>query len=161
VFTPKAQLYGLSASHSPWADFERPGFRALMDGMAPVLDAQVERVVLCSGKIGPALDDALLARPDPRVALLRLEQLYPLPAQALRARLACFPRLSEVVWTQEEARNHGAWSALRDALEAALEPGVALRCIARPDSAPSAGCRRAAHAAEQQALLRAALRVDE
>jgi 2-oxoglutarate dehydrogenase E1 component len=63
-----------------------------------------------------------------------------------------------VVWSQEEARNHGAWTALRESLEDAVPAGCRVSCAARPDSAPSAGCRRAAHAQEQQALLAAALR---
>jgi 2-oxoglutarate dehydrogenase E1 component len=115
-------------------------------------------VVLCSGKIHYALAAGLAARPDPRVALLRVEQLYPLPAAELRQRFAHLPRLAEVVWVQEEARNHGAWTALREPLEDALPPAVRLRCAARPGAAASAGCRRSVHAAEQEALVAAALR---
>jgi len=59
---------------------------------------------------------------------------------------------------QEEARNHGAWQALREPLEAALPPTLRLRCVSRPEAAASAGCRRSVHAAEQAALVAAALR---
>jgi 2-oxoglutarate dehydrogenase E1 component len=158
VFTPKGQMLGTPSSFSPWSDFESGGFRLVAGDIEPAQAPAVERVVLSSGKLGHALADDLAARPDPRVALLRLEQLYPLPAAELRERLACLPKLAELVWAQEEARNHGAWTALREPLEDAAPPGCRVRCAARPDSAPSAGCRRAAHAAGQQALLEAALR---
>lgn len=158
VFTPKGQLYGTKASLSAWSDFEAGGFQAVLGDIDPAQAPAVERVVLCSGKIHYALASDLAARPDPRVALLRVEQLYPLPAAEIRQRLAHLPGLAEVVWVQEEARNHGAWTALREPLEDALPPSVRLRCAARPDAAASAGCRRSVHAAEQEALVAAALR---
>ncbi|MFL6627028.1 MAG: 2-oxoglutarate dehydrogenase E1 component [Vitreoscilla sp.] len=158
VFTPKGQLYGDKASHSAWSEFEAGGFQAVLGDIAPAQAPAVERVVLCSGKVSHALAADLAARPDPRVAILRVEQLYPLPAVEIRQRLAQLPALAEVVWVQEEARNHGAWQALREPLEAALPPAVRLRCVARPEAAASAGCRRSVHAAEQAALVAAALR---
>jgi 2-oxoglutarate dehydrogenase E1 component len=158
VFTPKGQMLGDPASFAPWSDFERGGFRPVMGDIEPGREAEVERVVLSGGKLGHALADELAARPDRRVALLRLEQLYPLPAAELRERLARLPRLTELVWAQEESRNHGAWTALRESLEDAVSAGCRVRCASRPESAPSAGCRRPAHVREQQALLAAALR---
>ena len=158
VFTPKGQLYGTKASFSGWSEFEAGGFRTVLGDIDPACEPGVERVVLCSGKIHFALAAELAARPDPRVALLRLEQLYPLPAAEIRQRLARLPRLVETVWVQEEARNHGAWAALREPLEEALPAGCRLRCIARPEAAASAGCRRSVHAAGQEALLAGALR---
>jgi len=158
VFTPKGQLYGTKASFSAWSEFEGGGFKAVLGDVDPAQAPAVERVVLCSGKIHYALAADLAARPDPRVALLRVEQLYPLPAAELRQRLAHLPRLAEVVWVQEEARNHGAWTALREPLEDALPAAVRLRCAARPDAAASAGCRRSVHAAEQDAIVASALR---
>ena len=157
VFTPKGQLYGTKASFSGWSDFEAGGFRGVLGDIDAAREPEIERVVLCSGKIHYALEAELAARPDARIALLRLEQLYPLPAGEIQERLARLPKLAEVVWTQEEARNHGAWAALREPLEAVLPPATRLRCVARPEAAASAGCRRAVHAAEERALLAAAL----
>jgi 2-oxoglutarate dehydrogenase E1 component len=159
VFTPKGQLYGTKASFSSWNDFEAGGFRPLLGEIDAARAPAVERVVLCSGKIHYALAAELAARPDPRVALLRLEQLYPLPSTEIRDRLARLPKLAEVVWVQEEARNHGAWMALREPLEEALPAHARLRCAARSEAAASAGCRRSVHAAEQEALVAAALRL--
>jgi 2-oxoglutarate dehydrogenase E1 component len=158
VFTPKGQLYGTPASHSAWSEFESGGFQSVLGDVDAAQAPAVERVVLCSGKIHYALAAELAARPDPRVAILRVEQLYPLPADEIGRRLAHLPRLAEVVWVQEEARNHGAWTALREPIEQALPPAVRLRCAARPEAAASAGCRRSVHAAQQEALVAAALR---
>jgi len=100
----------------------------------------------------------VLSRPDARCGIVRIEQLYPFPVDELRASIGRHPALSEVVWVQEEARNHGAWFALREPLEDALPPGCRLRCVARPEAAASAGCGRSRHAAEQAALISGALR---
>src|SRR5213076_1265443 len=73
VFTPKGQLYGDKASHSAWSEFEAGGFQAVLGDIAPAQAPAVERVVLCSGKVSHALAADLAARPDPRVAILRVE----------------------------------------------------------------------------------------
>ena len=91
------------------------------------------------------------------VPILRLEQLYPFPADALAAELRRFPRLREVAWAQEEARNHGAWPFLREQLEGALPPGVALEYAGRPAAAPTAICNAGLHMVEQHAVVISAL----
>ncbi|MEP6501941.1 MAG: 2-oxoglutarate dehydrogenase E1 component [Betaproteobacteria bacterium] len=155
VFTPKAQLYGKPASHSPWSDFTSAGFHPVVD-TCPA-GAAIERILVCSGKVAYDLTEAIAQRHDRTRGVVRIEQLYPFPAEALREILARHPSLSEVVWVQEEARNHGAWPVVRDWLETAMPPGIRLRCVSRPDSAPSAGCRRGAHLAELQDILGNAL----
>lgn len=157
IFTPKVQLYGKAASHSPWSDFERAGFQELVETAPAGNGAAIERLLVCSGKVAHDLADAVASRADARCGIVRVEQLYPFPVDALRARIDRHPTLSEVVWVQEEARNHGAWPVLRDWLEAALPPGVRLRCVSRPDSAPSAGCQPGTHQAELDDILRGAL----
>jgi 2-oxoglutarate dehydrogenase E1 component len=157
VFTPKAHLYGQRASHSAWQDFEGAGFRQVIEDFPAGTGAAVERVLVCSGKVAYDLAQAVASRQDAHCSVVRVEQLYPFPAEALREILVRHPALSEVVWVQEEARNHGAWPVVRDWLEAALPPRMPLRCVSRPDSAPSAGCRRTSHLAELQDILRNAL----
>ncbi len=157
VFSPKAQLYGKPESHSPWSEFEGAGFRPVIEAFPAGTGAAIDRVVVCSGKIAHDLAHAIAAREDVRSSVIRVEQLYPFPEDALRDALARHPTLAEVVWVQEEARNHGAWPVVREWLEAALPPGTRLRCVSRPDSAPSAGCRKSAHLAQLQDILRNAL----
>src|SRR6185503_1011778 len=115
----------------------------------PVLDdglperARVRRVVLTSGKL---YYDLLKVREDRRVegvALLRLEQLYPFPAEALARALERYPRSAELVWAQEEPSNMGAWRFVRERFLDDGVPGAAgraMRYVGRPPSAsPAAG----------------------
>ncbi|HVO86909.1 MAG TPA: 2-oxoglutarate dehydrogenase E1 component, partial [Casimicrobiaceae bacterium] len=92
-----------------------------------------------------------------QVPLLRLEQLYPFPTEALRAELERYPNLRDVVWTQEETRNHGSWYLVRDSLDRALPPGATLRYAGRPASAPTAVCNALQHRAEEEAFVARAL----
>jgi 2-oxoglutarate dehydrogenase E1 component len=90
-----------------------------------------------------------LKRQDDRVALIRLEQLYPLPEQQLREQLAAFPG-AEVLWVQDEPQNQGAWSYLHLALPDDL-PQV--RVVSRPASASTAAGTAKRHKEEQAVLL--------
>jgi 2-oxoglutarate dehydrogenase E1 component len=122
------------------------------------LPPQVRRVVVTSGKVyyplAKAREAAGLAA---QVPILRAEQLYPFPVDELARVLARCPGLTEVVWAQEEAQNHGAWHLVRDPLEAALPKGVSLRYAGRPPAAPCAVCRQGLHAQEERALVAQAL----
>ncbi|HNC97426.1 MAG TPA: 2-oxoglutarate dehydrogenase E1 component, partial [Myxococcota bacterium] len=109
-----------------------------------------KRVVLCSGKV---YYDLLAARGDADVAILRLEQLYPLPLEALQAELALHPG-AELIWCQEEPKNMGAWSYIALAL---LEAGISLRYAGRHASASPATGYPKRHAQEQKNLVDAAL----
>ena len=89
--------------------------------------------------------------------ILRVEQLYPFPTDSLREALGRFPLLREVVWAQEEAKNHGAWHLVRDQLESALPPGVSLIYAGRPAAAATAVCNAARHVSERHELITDAL----
>jgi 2-oxoglutarate dehydrogenase E1 component len=114
-------------------------------------------VIVTSGKVYYDLLSGRTQAGLPGVPILRLEQLYPFPADALAAELRRFPRLREVAWAQEEARNHGAWPFLREQLEGALPPGVALEYAGRPAAAPTAICNAGLHMVEQHAVVISAL----
>jgi 2-oxoglutarate dehydrogenase E1 component len=116
----------------------------------------VTRAVVTSGKFYYEISSERAHASLKNVPILRVEQLYPFPADALAEALARFPRLREVVWAQEEAKNHGAWYLLRDRLEAALPPGVALTYAGRPAMAPTASCDAGRHATEQRDIARRA-----
>ena len=117
----------------------------------------VTRLILCSGKV--YVD--LAAREDfqaaDTVAAARIEELYPFPYPEMKAMLATYPALTEVVWLQEEPRNTGAWVFISSRVREILPPGVSLNYIGRPKSAsPSEGSSRR-HAVEQNRILSAAL----
>jgi 2-oxoglutarate dehydrogenase E1 component len=123
-------------------------------------DAEIRRLVLCSGKV--YFD--LLAERDARglddVYLMRIEQYYPLPAMSLAKELGRFKQ-AEIVWCQEEPRNMGAWSFIEPNLEWLLgrigaRHGRAVY-VGRPASASPATGLASRHKAEQTALVEAAL----
>ena len=123
-------------------------------------DAEIRRVVLCSGKV--YFD--LLAERDARglddVYLLRVEQLYPAPVASLTAELSRFAA-AEVIWCQEEPKNQGAWSFIEPEIEAVLTRIGAAKTRARyagraASAAPATGLA-SRHKAEQQALVADAL----
>jgi 2-oxoglutarate dehydrogenase E1 component len=116
----------------------------------------IQRVVVCSGKVYFELIEAREGRKLEHVALVRLEQLYPFPDQALRAELARYPGAT-VVWTQEEPENQGAWRETRDALKGCLRDDQMLTLASRPCSASPAVGSAAKHLEQQKNLIDAAL----
>ena len=101
---------------------------------------QVRRVVLCSGKLyyELAAKQQELGKKGAHVALVRLEQLYPLQLEDIKSVLAGYSKNAQITWVQEEARNQGAWWYLRDSLLPALESDVDLVCLSAM-AAPSVG----------------------
>jgi 2-oxoglutarate dehydrogenase E1 component len=153
VFTPKSLLRHRQAV-SPVADFTTGTFQTVIgDTLDP---AAVRRVLLCSGKVYYDLLEARTERGITDTALVRVEQLYPLPVDEIRAALASYPDAKDFAWVQEEPANQGAWSFIALNLLEHLD-GVALRRISRPAAAAPAVGSAKLHQAELQALLEAAL----
>jgi 2-oxoglutarate dehydrogenase E1 component len=87
----------------------------------PVLDdptppEKVSRVIVCTGKIFYELDQRRQELQDSTVAVLRIEQLYPFPAEALKAVLKPYRNVKTWNWVQEEPENMGAWNFVRNRL---------------------------------------------
>lgn len=148
VFTPKSMLRRKEAA-SPISDFTSGTFRPVI-GDEQAQAESVDRVLLCSGKV---YWDLLAQREklgDTRTAILRVEQLYPLDVESMRAALAPFDG-AELVWVQDEPRNQGAWGYLSLALPQLV--GAPVRAVTRPASASTAAGTAKAHQAEQAELL--------
>ena len=95
----------------PAEDFTSGSFKTLIEDEV-VQPAKAKKLVFCSGKF---YYDLLKQREESKrddVALVRLEQLFPLPVEEIRAQLAKYDKVSDVVWAQEEPRNMGTWSHL-------------------------------------------------
>ncbi len=161
IVTPKSLLRHKMAV-STLEDFsgESHFMRILSDPSAPA-DADVRRLVLCSGKVAYDLIEARDKAGDRNTAIVRVEQLYPFPSEPLVVRLKRMTNLEEVVWAQEEPRNNGGWFFVEPFIEQCLaEAGVAPRraCYAgRGASASPATGLAKRHAAEQTALIASAL----
>ncbi len=150
VFTPK-QLLRLKAAASAVEDFTEGTFRPVI-GDPAVEPSAVRRVLLCTGRVYYDLLAERTKRKAEDVAILRLEQLYPLDLDALRFELARYPG-APTVWVQDEPENQGAWSFLKVNLPDALTPH---RVVARPGSASTAAGTAKKHAAEQVTLVQEA-----
>ncbi len=159
VMTPKPPFYSNQAAHSRLEDFAQDEFYPLLGENFETEPGLVSRVILTSGKLYYDLSSERTRAGLRNVPILRVEQLYPFPEEALAQALTRFPRLRDVVWAQEEARNHGAWYAVRERLEAALPSGTTLTYVGRPAMAPTAIGDAAQNAAEQFDIARRALGV--
>ena len=134
--------------------------RLLWDDGEVVADEKIKRVVLCSGKIYYDLYEERQKRGIKDVYLMRLEQLYPFPKNALTKELKRFPK-AEVVWCQEEPENAGAWTfvdrrieqCMVDAGMKATRPAYA----GRPGAAATATGLLRRHNREEAELLNQAL----
>ncbi len=154
VFTPKSMLRLKAASSQP-SDFTTGGFRPVLPDPAGLSGAGVTRVLLASGKMVHDLDAERAKRNDTATAIVRVEQLAPIPAQAIAAELARYPG-ADVLWCQDEPQNQGAWPfmalGLPELLAAHGQPRD-LRVVARKASAsPATGSHRK-HEIEQAELV--------
>jgi 2-oxoglutarate decarboxylase len=155
VFTPKSMLR-LRGATSEVADFTTGKFEPVLDDARITDRAAVRRVVLHAGKLHYDLATELAKRDDPEsVALVRLEQYYPVPERELAEVFASYPN-AELVWAQDEPENQGAWPLV--CLVAAKKlKDRAISVVSRPAAASPAAGSAKRHAQEQADLVRRAL----
>jgi 2-oxoglutarate decarboxylase len=150
VFTPKSMLRAVQ-TRSPLTEFENGSFQTVLDDH--VKDVQgVTRVVLATGKIA---HEAIGRRDEndvSSVAIVRVEQLYPWPGDALDVIVARYPKVQEFVWLQEEPENMGAWPFVHLQMHDQFR-GTDVRHVARAESASPATGSGLVHNAEQADLL--------
>lgn len=157
VFTPKSMLRLKAASSMP-GDFTEGTFRPVLPDRASFDTAGVTRVLLASGKVVYDLEAARDKAGDTSTAIVRVEQLAPLPAKEIAAELAKYPA-ADVVWVQDEPNNQGAWPFIALNLPQALA-GLGetrqLRVVSRKASASPATGSSKRHAEQQAELITAA-----
>ncbi len=155
VMTPKSLLRHPKA-RSSIDELATGRFRPVVvpENVAP---ESVRRLVLCSGKLYYELIAAKANEEvSDRVAVVRLELLYPFPEAELREALGEFPGLQEIVWAQEEPSNMGAWSYLRPRL-IELSGDLPVRYVGRASRASTAEGHGEEHTGEQARIVREAL----
>ena len=153
VFTPKSMLRSKAAASQP-DDFTSGTWRPII-GDDTVEADQVERVLLCSGKITWELmaERAKREEGENRTAIVRMEQLYPRPLDELNAELARFTSAREVRWVQDEPANQGPWPHVALHYTGALDRDLPLLRVSRPESsAPSVGSH-SRHVEENSTIL--------
>ena len=156
VMTPKSLLRH-KLSVSALDELARGSFRNVIDEIDDLEPASIDRVVFCSGKVYFDLLEARRAGEARNVAVVRIEQLYPFPADEYAAVLARYPKARDVVWCQEEPQNQGAWFQIRHRLHEPIGGRELLYCGRGPSAAPATGIPQL-HNEQQQGLVAAALR---
>lgn len=159
VFTPKSMLR-LKAAASAVDDFTTGTFRPVLPDPAQLDGNAVTRVLLASGKVVYDLEAAREKAGDQATAIVRVEQLAPLPAHDIAHELRKYPN-ADVFWVQDEPRNQGAWPFMALNLPQALVQFGETRQLQvvsrRPSASPATGSSKK-HQSEQHELVEAAFR---
>ena len=153
IMTPKSLLRN-PFTFACLDDLARGQWMPLIDDEDALAHAgDVQRLIFCSGKIAVDLMTARdSATPDP-IAITRVEQVYPFPREDVRASIAKYPNLREVVWMQEEPRNMGAWGYVLRVFD---EMGLEIKYLGRPRySSPAEGSAAWAAVNQKQLIAQA------
>jgi multifunctional 2-oxoglutarate metabolism enzyme len=157
VFTPKGLLRHARAAATV-EELTDGHFKFILDDPAAAERREkVERLVLCTGKVFWDMDSNERRADAENVAIARVELLYPFAAEQLSEVVASYPNLKELVWTQEEPRNMGAWKVMSRRLPDVLPEGVELGYVGRPTRASPGEGYSVAHAREQERIVLTAL----
>jgi 2-oxoglutarate dehydrogenase E1 component len=151
VFTPKSLLRHPKATSTLEECSVGPFKRVIGDDR--VDPTEVKRVLLCSGRIYYDLEKEREERKRTDVAIVRIEQFYPLPDEHVRAALEPFQKDTQVVWVQDEPENMGAWRHLRARFGFIMFDRFPFMGVARAESASPATGSPGSHKLEQQELM--------
>lgn len=156
---PKS-LLRLPQAASKLEELTSGAFQSVIDDpIASQRRDEVRRIVFCTGKI--YYDMALAANRNPNVALVRVEELYPWPHEAIQQIMDKYPAIEQVVWAQEEPKNQGAWTYVQPRLRASAGAAVGVRYVGRPERASPAEGHVDAHQTEQARIVATVMNVDE
>jgi 2-oxoglutarate dehydrogenase E1 component len=157
VFTPKGllRLDRATANLQELTDGELQFI--LDDPTAAERRDKVERLVLCTGKVYYDMDASERRGEAEKVAIARVEILYPFAKEQLERLIASYPNLKEIAWVQEEPRNMGAWKVMSRRMPSVLPEGVTLTYIGRQGRASPGEGYSGAHAREQERIVLTAL----
>lgn len=161
VMSPKSLLRHKRAV-SEVRDFTENGFQVVIDETdSNINPEQVTRLLFCSGKVYYDLLEAREQYNITDIAIVRLEQLYPYPREAVAQVLERYPNVESRVWVQEEPRNQGAWWYMRAHMDVRLSmAGAKMEYAGRPASASPAVGYLKVHRQQLQDLLNEALLLD-
>jgi len=118
-------------------------------------------ILLCSGKVYYELLEKRRSENLNNVAIIRIEQLYPFPADELNTLLAEYAHVKEFIWCQEEPQNQGAWYSSQHNFRSVVPEGATLQYAGRAASASTAVGYMSMHVKQQKALVNEALGFDE
>lgn len=146
VFTPKSLLRHPKCISSVDELSGGKFFELIDDSFA--LPEKVKKVIFCSGKLFYELQQERENRKDETIAIVRIEQLYPLPHQQINEVIARYASAKTHIWAQEEPANMGAWRFIHQAWNHSK-----LKLIARPESGSPATGSSKFHTLSQQKII--------
>jgi 2-oxoglutarate decarboxylase len=156
IMTPKSLLRLPQASNTVEDLAEKSRFEPVL-AEPGVVDEAVTRLALCTGKIYYDLAGHSERQGNERVAIGRVELLYPFPERNIKELMGRYPKLEEVVWVQEEPRNMGARAHMFPRLMQIMGEDIHFGFVGRPERASPGEGYPVAHAAEQSRIVRTAL----
>ncbi len=155
VMTPKSLLRHPKVISTP-EELTKGRFHEVIDDKNAKDKASIKRVILCSGKVYYDLLQHQEKQGIDDAALVRVEQFYPFPKEPLAETLNTFSKADKFIWAQEEPKNMGAWSFLKDRLQALLPSEKKLDYAGRPERASPATGLLKVHKEDQAKLVKAA-----
>ncbi|MGM0480487.1 MAG: 2-oxoglutarate dehydrogenase E1 component [Pseudomonadota bacterium] len=158
VMTPKSLLRHPLAI-SDMDDLANAGFQNAIGEIDDIKPKKVKRVIMCAGKVYYDLLQERRKRELDNVAIIRIEQLYPFPAEEVAEIMKDYQHVKEFVWCQEEPQNQGAWYSSQHNFWAAIPSGAQLSYRGRDASASPAVGYLSEHNKQQQKLVDEALTI--
>jgi 2-oxoglutarate dehydrogenase E1 component len=156
VMTPKSLLRNKS-SVSSLKELTEGSFQQIIIDQADLVAEEVQRLVLCSGKIYFELNDRRAQKQIKNIAIVRIEQLYPFPVKQYNEIIKKYPNLKEVVWCQEEPQNQGAWYQIRHRLQHEITDQKLIYSGRPSAAAPAVGVLKI-HNNQQKMIINRALK---
>lgn len=150
AFTPKG-LLRLPECVSPFSEFTQGCFQDILE--EPQKHHGATRLVFCSGRVYYDLISERSKRGDDTMAIIRIEQIYPLNEVRLQEIISKYANAREFIWVQEEPNNMGAWSFIAPRLLLLLPRGSDLKYIGRERSASPAAGSYALHKKQYQQIF--------
>lgn len=159
IMSPKSMLRR-KISFSELEQLSTGSFRVAIGETDDLDPAGIRRVVLCGGKVYYDLLEKRRENGQENIALIRIEQLYPFPKEALKREISWYLNADEVVWAQEEPMNQGAWYAIQHDIRDCMLPHQSLSYAGRLRSAAPSGGHHSRHVERQRRLVDAALNME-
>lgn len=155
LVTPKSLLRNQIVASTP-EELANGEFKPLLEDTATekLANKDVTKVVISTGKISIDLHEHVLGLEGNKgIKLIRLEEIYPFPFEELKANLAQYKNLKEIVWTQEEPKNMGAWSFVEPRIIAAAPKNVEIKYNGRRRRSSTAEGDPIVHKEEQARII--------
>lgn len=161
IFTPKGFLRHPLSVSTPNQLAKGSWQPLLEEPTSKRKDKTIKNLILCSGRIYLDLVGDEERQNSKNITIVKIEQLYPFPLQAVEELLNGYSAIEKVIWVQEEPMNMGAWDFIRPSLKLLLGDQLPLYYVGRPESSSPAEGSSTLYRINQKALVQLALKFEE